>query len=32
LAARHIAGLPASFPATTGCHQPVCGGVLVRPV
>ena len=32
LAARHIAGLPTSFPATTGCHQPVCGGVLVRPV
>ena len=31
LAARHIAGLPTSFPATTGCHQPVCGGVLVRP-
>ena len=32
LAARHIAGLPTSFPATTGCHQPVCGGVLVLPV
>ena len=32
LAARHISGLPTSFPATTGCHQPVCGGVLVRPV
>ena len=32
LAARHIAGLPTSFPATTGCHQPVCGGVLARPV
>ncbi|MDA0884146.1 MAG: anhydro-N-acetylmuramic acid kinase, partial [Proteobacteria bacterium] len=32
LAARHISGLPASFPATTGCHQPVCGGGLVRPV
>ena len=32
LSARHIAGLPTSFPATTGCHQPVCGGVLVRPV
>ena len=32
LAARHIAGLPTSFPATTGCHQQVCGGVLARPV
>jgi anhydro-N-acetylmuramic acid kinase len=32
LAARHIAGLPTSFPATTGCYQPVCGGVLERPV
>ena len=32
LAARHIAGLPTSFPATTGCHQPVCGGVLALPV
>ena len=32
LAARHISGLPTSFPATTGCHRPVCGGVLVRPV
>ena len=32
LAARHMAGLPTSFPATTGCRQPVCGGVLVRPV
>jgi anhydro-N-acetylmuramic acid kinase len=32
LAARHSAGLPTSFPATTGCYQPVCGGVLVRPV
>ena len=32
LAARHIAGLPTSFPATTGCHQPVCGGVLERPI
>ena len=32
LAARHIAGLPTSFPVTTGCHQPVCGGVLALPV
>ena len=32
LAARHIAGLPTSFPATTGCHQPICGGVLALPV
>jgi anhydro-N-acetylmuramic acid kinase len=32
LAARHISGLPTSFPATTGCHQPVCGGVLALPV
>jgi anhydro-N-acetylmuramic acid kinase len=32
LAARHIAGLPTSFPATTGCHEPVCGGVLTRPI
>jgi anhydro-N-acetylmuramic acid kinase len=32
LAARHIAGLPTSFPATTGCHEPVCGGVLTQPI
>jgi anhydro-N-acetylmuramic acid kinase len=32
LAARHIAGLPTSFPATTGCHEPVCGGVLTLPI
>jgi anhydro-N-acetylmuramic acid kinase len=32
LAARHMAGLPTSFPETTGCHHPVCGGVLVTPV
>ncbi|MBL6596633.1 MAG: anhydro-N-acetylmuramic acid kinase [Candidatus Puniceispirillum sp.] len=31
LAARHVAGLPTSFPETTGCHHPVCGGVLVAP-
>ena len=31
LAARHQAGLPTSFPTTTGCHHPVCGGVLVKP-
>jgi anhydro-N-acetylmuramic acid kinase len=30
LAARHCAGLPTSFPATTGCRQPVRGGRLVR--
>ena len=32
LAARHIAGLPTSFPATTGSHEQVCGGVLARPI
>jgi anhydro-N-acetylmuramic acid kinase len=31
LAARHRAGLPTSFPATTGCSVPVCGGRLVQP-
>lgn len=30
LAARHFAGLPTSFPNTTGCTRPVCGGRLVR--
>ena len=32
LAARHLAGLPTSFPATTGCRHPVCGGAVARPV
>ena len=31
LAARHVASLPTSFPATTGCRFPVCGGRLARP-
>lgn len=31
LAARHRAGLPTSFPATTGCAMPVCGGRLAQP-
>ena len=31
LAARHLAGLPTSFPSTTGCSHPVCGGKLVEP-
>ena len=31
LAARHRAGLPTSFPATTGCTMPVCGGRLAQP-
>jgi anhydro-N-acetylmuramic acid kinase len=31
LAARHRAGLPTSFPATTGCEMPVCGGRLAQP-
>ena len=32
LAARHLSGLPTSFPSTTGCSHPVCGGRLVEPV
>ena len=32
LAARHQAGLPTSFPETTGCCRPVCGGELVEPI
>ncbi|WP_438995983.1 anhydro-N-acetylmuramic acid kinase [Candidatus Puniceispirillum sp.] len=31
LAARHNAGLPTSFPATTGCTMPICGGQLAQP-
>jgi len=31
LAARSLAGLPLSFPETTGVPQPMPGGVLVRP-
>lgn len=31
LGARHLAGLPATFPGTTGAAQPVIGGVLYRP-
>ena len=31
LAVRHLAGLPTSFPSTTGCSHPVCGGKLVKP-
>ena len=31
LAARHLAGLPISFPTTTGVPHPMLGGVLVRP-
>ena len=31
LAVRSRKGLPLTFPTTTGCRQPVTGGVLVRP-
>ena len=31
LAARSVAGLPLSFPATTGVPRPMAGGVLARP-
>lgn len=31
LAARHIAGLPISFPETTGCPHPMTGGILAQP-
>lgn len=31
LAARHVAGLPISFPETTGCPHPLTGGILARP-
>ncbi len=30
-AARHVAGLPISFPETTGCPHPMTGGILARP-
>ncbi|QDZ00809.1 anhydro-N-acetylmuramic acid kinase [Nitratireductor mangrovi] len=31
LAVRSLAGLPVTFPTTTGCHRPVTGGVIVSP-
>lgn len=31
LAVRSLKGLPLTFPATTGCREPVSGGVLVSP-
>ncbi len=31
LAARHLRGLPLTFPSTTGVDAPMMGGVLVRP-
>ncbi len=31
LAARSVAGLPLSYPETTGVPQPMPGGVLARP-
>ncbi len=31
LAARSLRGLPLTFPKTTGCHEPVTGGVLAKP-
>jgi anhydro-N-acetylmuramic acid kinase len=31
LAARSLQGLPLTFPTTTGCRQPVSGGVLAKP-
>jgi anhydro-N-acetylmuramic acid kinase len=31
LAVRSLAGLPLTFPTTTGCRAPVTGGVLARP-
>ena len=31
LAVRSLKGLPLTFPATTGCREPVTGGELVRP-
>jgi anhydro-N-acetylmuramic acid kinase len=31
LAARSLAGLPLSYPETTGVSRPMIGGVLVRP-
>lgn len=32
LGARHLKGLPLTFPSTTGVSKPVTGGVLVKPV
>lgn len=31
MAARHIMGLPLSFPSTTGVNSPLCGGKLANP-
>ena len=31
LAVRSMAGLPLTFPTTTGCREPVSGGVLAKP-
>jgi anhydro-N-acetylmuramic acid kinase len=31
LAVRSLKGLPLTYPTTTGCRQPVSGGVLARP-
>ena len=31
LAVRSLKGLPLTFPTTTGCRKPVCGGVLAEP-
>ena len=31
LAVRALRGLPLTFPTTTGCSEPVSGGVIVRP-
>lgn len=31
LAVRSLAGLPLTFPSTTGCKEPVSGGVLAKP-
>ena len=31
LAVRSLKGLPLTFPTTTGCKEPVSGGVLVQP-
>jgi len=31
LAVRSVKGLPLTFPATTGCSEPVTGGLLNKP-
>jgi anhydro-N-acetylmuramic acid kinase len=31
LAVRSLSGLPLTFPTTTGCREPVTGGILARP-